>query len=52
MMKKLATLLLCILLLAAAHAEAPADTSAATTEYGWALKSAERRRGGCRFKTC
>lgn len=38
MMKKLATLLLCILLLAAAHAEAPADTSAATTEYGWALK--------------
>ena len=38
MMKKLATLLLCILLLAAAHAEAPADTSAATTEYGWTLK--------------
>lgn len=38
MMKKLATLLLCILLLAAAHAEATADTSAATTEYGWALK--------------
>ena len=38
MMKKLATLLLCILLLAAARAESPADTSAATTEYGWALK--------------
>lgn len=37
-MKKLAALLVCILLLAAAHAEAPADTSAATTEYGWALK--------------
>lgn len=39
MMKKLTALLLCILLFAAAHAEAPADTSAAeTTEYGWALK--------------
>lgn len=38
MMKKLAALLVCILLLAAAHAEAPADTSAATTEYGWALR--------------
>lgn len=37
-MKKLAALLVCILLLAAAHAEAPADTSAATTEYGWALR--------------
>ena len=38
MMKKLTALLVCILLLAAAHAEAPADTPAATTEYGWALK--------------
>ena len=38
MMKKLTALLVCILLLAAAHAEAPADTSAATTEYGWALR--------------
>ena len=37
-MKKLAALLVCILLLAAAHAEAPADKSAATTEYGWALR--------------
>ena len=37
-MKKLAALLVCILLLAAAQAEAPADTSAATTEYGWALR--------------
>lgn len=37
-MKKLAALLVCILLLAAAHAEAPADTPAATTEYGWALR--------------
>lgn len=38
-MKKLAALLVCILLLAAAQAEAPANTSAAaTTEYGWALK--------------
>lgn len=38
-MKKLIALLVCILLLAAAHAEAPADTSAAaTTEYGWALR--------------
>lgn len=37
-MKKLAALLVCILLLAAAHAEAPDDTSAATTEYGWALR--------------
>lgn len=38
MMKKLIALLVCILLLATAHAEAPADTSAATTEYGWALR--------------
>lgn len=39
MMKKLIALLVCILLLATAQAEAPADTSAAeTTEYGWALK--------------
>ena len=38
MMKKLIALLVCILLLAAAHAEAPADTPAATTEYGWALR--------------
>lgn len=38
MMKKLTALLLCILLFAAAQAEAPADTSAATTEYGWALR--------------
>lgn len=39
MMKKLTALLLCILLFAAAQAEAPADTSAAgMTEYGWALK--------------
>ena len=39
MMKKLTALLLCILLFAAAQAEAPANTSAAeTTEYGWALK--------------
>lgn len=37
-MKKLAALLVCILLLVTAHAEAPADTSAATTEYGWALR--------------
>lgn len=52
MMKKLATLLLCILLLAAAHAEAPADTSAATTEYGWALKIGRTAARGCRFKPC
>ena len=39
MMKKLIALLVCILLLATAQAEAPANTSAAeTTEYGWALK--------------
>lgn len=39
MMKKLIALLICILLLATAQAEAPANTSAAeTTEYGWALK--------------
>lgn len=38
MMKKLTALLLCILLFAAAQAEAPADTPAATTEYGWALR--------------
>lgn len=38
MMKKLIALLVCILLLATAQAEAPADTSAATTEYGWALR--------------
>lgn len=39
MMKKLTALLVCILLLVTAHAEAPADMSAAaTTEYGWALK--------------
>ena len=38
MMKKLVALLVCILLLATAQAEAPADTSAATTEYGWALR--------------
>lgn len=39
MMKKLIALLVCILLLATAQAEAPADTSAAeTTEYGWTLK--------------
>lgn len=38
MMKKLTALLVCILLLVTAHAEAPADTSAATTEYGWALR--------------
>lgn len=39
MMKKLIALLVCILLLATAQAEAPADTSAAgMTEYGWALK--------------
>ena len=41
MMKKLIALLVCILLLATAQAEAPANTSAAeTTEYGWALKIA------------
>lgn len=39
MMKKLIALLVCILLLATAQAEAPANTSAAeTTEYSWALK--------------
>lgn len=39
MMKKLIALLVCILLLATAQAEAPANTSAAeTTEYDWALK--------------
>lgn len=39
MMKKLIALLVCILLLATAQAEAPANTAAAeTTEYGWALK--------------
>lgn len=39
MMKKLIALLVCILLLATAQAEAPANTSAAeTTEYGWALR--------------
>lgn len=39
MMKKLIALLVCILLLATAQAEAPANTSAAeTTEYGWTLK--------------
>ena len=38
MMNKLTALLVCILLLVTAHAEAPADTSAATTEYGWALR--------------
>lgn len=39
MMQKLIALLVCILLLATAQAEAPANTSAAeTTEYGWTLK--------------
>lgn len=39
MMKKLIALLVCILLLATAQAEAPANTAAAeTAEYDWALK--------------